>query len=346
MRIIIPAVLHPEEYLHGYPTLFQELTLRSARVAMAAARLTPQDISVHVVHDARPNAIALRLRESGAILTTIKADDSETTTMPFLPHGASLSLQSLAAPTAQDPVAILNPRNPVLGVHDLDEALEHFAKTDVPCLLSALPPADHPCQGKVLHALVAPFRPLGDGASLRLDKQDRQVVLLQNPAPARSLLVLMWQGGKIVLPHVPPRQGLQTTFVLPPGYILPDAARWGLITPVAAPGPARFLLPYSPDDAPWNWDHLTTMVTDTRGRRIAGRQDFPNLMQPDGSLCLFRTAIPAYSRKDPLVHGIWELPLERSLLITDRLAHLRWQLLKEHEQEVSQTSSPPRLNPR
>lgn len=345
MRIVIPAVLHPEEYLHGHPALFQELTLRSTRMAVDAARLTPQDISVHVVHDTLPETVALRLREYGAILTAIKTDGAETATLPFLPHGTRLSLQSLATPTAKDPVAILNPRNPILDVHDLNRALEHFSTTDIPFLLSGLAPVDHPCQGRVLHALLAPFRPMGDGALLKLDRQGSQAVVLQDPTLARSLLVLMWQGGKIVLPQVTPRQDLPPTFALPHGYILPDAARWGLIIPAAAPGPARFLLPYSPDDVPWTWDHQTTRVTDTHGRRISGRQDFPELMQPDGSLCLFRTAIPACSHKGPLVHGIWELPLDRSLLITDRLAHLRWQLLKEHEQEVAQTTSPPRPRP-
>ncbi|BBD09298.1 hypothetical protein [Desulfovibrio ferrophilus] len=333
MRIIIPAIIDPEEYLSGLPDLFHQLTVQAARTAIKATSLSESTL-ISVVYSELPAQIISEFKATGVEFVKAGEYDSVPALFHFLPHGSQLALDLIGAhPSATAPAAILNPRNPTLTCQDLTSALDQFSRTEAMYLLSARPPEDHPCQGKTLYALHAPFRPLHDGATLGGDSTGRQVVHIKSRLPAQTLLVLMWRGGKIILSQDTTGPDSRACFTLPSDFALPDSTRWGLITPTDAPGPARFLLPYVPIGATWDWDRSSTRVTDLRGQDITGRQDFPPLAQPDGSLSLFRAPLPQSPDQD-LAHDLWRLPAEHALLIKDGLSLLRWQLLARNEQQA------------
>lgn len=325
MRFVITLVPIPGEYLADKPDSLLALGLAAVRIATEAAAALPGEHSVIVACSGMRTADSTRLGKEGAELLDLGPEPGAAPPLAFLPPGAMEALRVLAPPSQRDPVLLVNPRNPRLEPGDLLAAAQTLDEGDAHLVISATPPADHPCQGKMLHAKAAPARPLGQGAHIEGDGNG-QSVTLDACAPERAFLLLFGEGKIIFLHQRADEQAEGTAFVLPPEAEPPANARWILTLPADTPGPGRFLLPYIPPGAPWGIGLHSGRVTGLHGDLIAGRQDFPPLLTACGSFCLLRHPLPAPGEAALLPHRALELPEARSQLIANALQDLAWQL--------------------
>jgi len=328
MRILVPLCLEPGEFLASRPELFLELGLRAVQTAVTAASALPGGAAVLIAHQRLTQTALERLPRSGATFLGLPPDAPTRGSLPFLPTGAEAALERLPSPSRDAPVAVLDPRHPLLEIKDLLGAAARFAQSDAPLMLSAAPPRDHPCQGRCLYALDSQPQPLGQGARLAAPEDGPSAVVLDRPLadiPAMALLVLLGRGERLILTEARDHDG-RTAFDLPAGTPPPEDARWVLAAPCPAPGPGRFLLPRVPRGAPWGLDARSGRVQNAAGRTIAGRQDFPPLLAPDGGLCLLAAPAPSLEKDAEFRHLTWELPPERTLCVRNALAEVAWRL--------------------
>lgn len=322
MIILIPWMLDPTEYLVEHRQTAKDLGKHAIATALDVAQhLSTDEASVVVTakRDTVPMPAQRALGQSHVRLIHLDTPVGPET-LPFVPLGTQHSLQALSP---QPPVIILNFRAPLVTAPDLVGAYAQSLATQEPLLISATAPRDHPCQGKILYDFMGPLLPMAEGTDLHIVREGDQIITLDQSSPQDAVLIIMGKGGKRVLEPQTDAQG-NTFFLLPKGLDLPENPCWALARPTTAPGPGRFLFAYAPDNAPWQRDTSSGQMRTLSGASIAGRQEFPAVLEADDSFCIVKTLSNDFYSTQNLQHQTWPLPQERSLCINNALAALCW----------------------
>lgn len=327
MRIILPLFFEQDEYLARRPKLLELLARQAAAAGRSALRTVQANAQLLLTHDHQRTELASDIQKTGDVLLPIKT--KETLRPPnaqLLPPGAS---SALAEVTPEAEVSLfLNPRCPALDAQVLAAACFAFARSEADVLLSARLPEDHPCQGKRLFTRDRQRQPIGKGITIQTTSRGTTLIP-DTPCPRGAQLLIWQQSGRLILSPEADSNDRSTRFIIPPGCRVLENATWGLLHSTPIPGPGTQMEPFTVTNSPWQIDHcLNTVINARTGRRIAGRQDFPETLIPDNNFCLIKNNISArWQDLSKLTITAFQHDPELPALIKDEFSELAWTVL-------------------
>jgi hypothetical protein len=289
MIAVVPLAPRPGEPLAARP----ELAL-GALGAVGALRGT-------LFREAWLGAAEPRLLDMAraAGLTPLPLPPGPPTDPPPLPPGSAACARALRAGGAlgREALALVDPAALGLGPELLRAAADRHRAGGHPALMTAAPPRDHPCQFR---------RPMHIAATGVLDPAGRAAPaapqalaprLAGRPGswrvafPAGGAVPAGWEleildpaGGERELCPRLPGSGA-ASFACTLADRAPGPLAWTLLRD-AGSGPHDTVLPFAPPGAPWRVDPRSGAVCDAGGAAIHGRQAFPPVLVPDGTLCI------------------------------------------------------------
>ena len=331
MIALLPLFFGPAEPLGGDSALANDCARRAASALREAMALCGEDGPlVAALPDGADDAPA-RLAEADHILRT---GGGPATPMCGVPPGFGRCMGALRAlartlPGGHDDVVCLDPRATLVTPGLLARAARRFRAGAHPLLVSALPPQDHPCQGKRLYGALHAFARLEEGPRTAMEN-GRFIVTVEAPGMPGPLALDLRPPGDILRIFQDPESSPGTVrFTTPLDAPPPLATRWRLLSPQRETHD-HVLLPALPAGAPWRWDAATARVVNAQsGRALAGRQDFPRVLEPDGSLCVSSLAPMGSGEPAPWPDAVdvVEIPEGMAVRVTNQLEVLRWLLL-------------------
>lgn len=329
MICLLPLFFSVDEPLGADPNLAQELARRAAGVLRAAGTLCGGDnVLIAALPEGADDAPALAAHPEHVVHV------ADVAPAPFrgLPPGLGRSVQALRRMTdapwhGHESVIALDPRAALATPPVLAEAVWRF-RSSQRLLVSAVTPTDHPCQGKLLFGSLHDFRLLGEGAQAVIEGANCIVTVAEPDNEGPFALDLRPPGAIIRLFPDGRKQNGLLQFTTPLGTLPPAATRWRLLAARnELPNPTA--LPVLPPEAPWKWDAATARVINLEtGRPLAGRQDFPTVLEPDGSFCVALLEDASSRTPWPERVDVMRQAPDRSLRITNRLDILRWKRLR------------------
>lgn len=323
---LLPLYFAPGEPLGDDPALALELVRRAAGTLRAALTLCGGDGVL---------AVALPEEADEAPARAVGADITLRTTdggapLRGLPPGAGAAMAALRAaggelPGAHDTVLCLDPRAALASPAALAGAVRRLRGGAHELCVSAHAPTDHPCQARRPFGALHDFRLLGDGAEAAIE-DGRLTVRVPRPGGPGPFALDLRPPGAILRLFPEDGGGGPLRFITPLDAPQNEGTRWRLL---AARGgwPHPVLLPVVPPGAPWRWDGASARVVNTMtGRPLAGRQDFPELLESDGSFFAARLRGPWDGQGLPARMDAAAQDAETALRVTDALQLVRWRM--------------------
>lgn len=283
MIAAVPFLPGPGDVLAGRPEL-------ASPVMAAVAALRPEIFSEAYVAAQDPALLALG--EAAGLTPLPLPPGPDPTPWPMPPGSAPCvsTLRGLDGTSAQ-PVLLADPGALGLDADLLRAAAREFLASGTDALVTAVPPRDHPCQFRRPMRIAATGllgTPGGagviGGAAPRLLPRDGGSLVVFDAAanlPATWLLELLdpTSGHAEICPRRDDRDGAPAfaSALARPGAV------WTLLRD-CGPGECNVTLPCVPPGAPWATDPASGRVVRLGGGPIRGRQEFPEVLAPDGTL--------------------------------------------------------------
>ena len=330
MIALLPLYFSPGEPLGHDPALALKLVRRAAGALRAALTLCDGGGALAVALPKGADEPPARAARADIMLHT----PDSAAPLRGLPPGTGVALTALRAaagdlPAPHRTVLCLDPRAALASPAALAGAVRRLRSGVYELVVSAHAPTDHPCQARRSFGALHDFRLLGDGAQADLEDG---CLTLRTPKPdgPGPFALELRPPGAILRLFPDTDEGEALRFTTPTDAPPPEHTRWRLLAARdTLPNPV--LLPAVPRGAPWRWDgNLAQVVSTATGCALAGRQDFPELLESDGSFCVARLDGAWDGRDWPEHMGVAQQDADAALRITDALQLVRWRMRMRH----------------